>query len=89
VTIHLDPEQERIIGLAIQAGLIRDVEDVVKAGVETMRLRLEAPSALSPDTDAALWAKELHEWVSGHSNSSRLLSDEAISRDSIYKMRDF
>lgn len=88
MTIQLDPEQERIIGLAIQAGLIRDVEDVVKAGVETMRLRLEAHSASSSNTDHALWAKELHEWICSHSNSSLLLSDEAISRDSIYKMRD-
>ncbi len=42
MTIHLNAEQERVIGQAIQAGVIRDVDDVVDVGLETIRQRLEA-----------------------------------------------
>jgi hypothetical protein len=30
------------------------------------------------------WAREFHAWVRGHSTTTPLLSDEAISRDCIY-----
>jgi Arc/MetJ-type ribon-helix-helix transcriptional regulator len=88
VTIHLDPEQERLIGLAIQAGLIRDVDDVIKAGLDSLRSRLESPSVSTAKADASSWEQQLHRWVSSHSTSSPLLTDEAISRDSIYPTRD-
>jgi hypothetical protein len=42
MTIQLNPEQEQLIGQAIQAGLIRDANEVVHVGVETIRQRLEA-----------------------------------------------
>ena len=88
MTIHLDPEQERIVDMAIRAGVIRDVEEVVNAGLEAIRSRLEARSPSMAATDAGLWSKELHAWINSHSNASPLLSEEAISRESIYKSRD-
>ena len=42
MTIHLSPEQESVVGQAIQAGLIDSPYDVVEAGVEAIRQRLEA-----------------------------------------------
>lgn len=87
ITIHLNAEQERVIGQAIQAGVIRDAEDVVDVGPETVRRRLEARLALRTAMDAEQWSEELHAWVHGHSDSTPLLSDEAISRDSIYGTR--
>ena len=87
MTIHLNPEQERVIGQAIQAGVIRDADDVVDVGLETIRQRLEARLASKAAMEAEQWAQEFHAWVHGHSASTPLLSDEAISRESIYGTR--
>jgi len=87
MTIHLNPEQERVIGQAIQAGVIRDADDVVDVGLETIRQRLEARLASKAAMDTEQWAQEFHAWVHSHSASTPLLSDEAISRDSIYGTR--
>jgi hypothetical protein len=47
----------------------------------------EAQLAPKTAVDAEQWSEELHSWVHGHSNSTPLLSDEAISRDVIYGIR--
>jgi len=41
MTLQLKPEQEQVIGRAIQAGLIRAADDVLDVGIETIRQRLE------------------------------------------------
>jgi hypothetical protein len=87
MTIHLNPEQERVIGQAIDAGVIRDADDVVDVGLETIRQRLEAQTASNTGMAAEQWSQELHAWIHGHSVSTPLLSDEAIGRDSIYGTR--
>jgi len=87
MTIHLNPEQERVIGQAIQAGVIRGADDVVDVGLETIRQRLEARLVSRTAMDAEQWSRELHGWVHGHSSATPVLSDEAISRDSIYGTR--
>jgi Arc/MetJ-type ribon-helix-helix transcriptional regulator len=87
MTIHLNPEQERVIGQAIQAGVIRDADDVVDVGLATIRQRLEAQLVSRTAMDAEQWSEVLHGWVQGHSWETPLLSDEAISRDSIYGTR--
>ena len=87
MTIHLNPEQERVIGQAIQAGVIRGAEDVLNVGLGTIRQRLEARLVSRTAMDTEQWSRELHRWVHGHSSATPLLSDEAISRDSIYGTR--
>jgi hypothetical protein len=84
MTIHLEPEQEQVVGRAIQAGLIQVADDVVAVGVETIRQRLEARLVSNGALSAEVWSRELHEWVHSHSTTEPLLSDEAIGRDSIY-----
>jgi hypothetical protein len=42
MTIDLKPEQQQVVGRAIEAGLIQTADDVVEVGVETIRQRLEA-----------------------------------------------
>jgi len=64
--------------------VIRDADDAVDVGLETIRQRLEARLASRAGMDAKQWSQELHAWVHGPSASTPLLSDEAISRDSIY-----
>jgi hypothetical protein len=46
VTIQLKPEQEQVIGQAIQAGLIETADDVVEVGLETIKQRLEGRGKL-------------------------------------------
>ena len=85
--IHLTPEQQQVVEQAIQAGLIANAEDVVVPGVEAVRQRLEAHLAVTAPEDTEQWMREFKEWVHSHSTTTPLLSDEAISRDSIYGNR--
>jgi len=87
MTIDLKPEQEQLIGQAIRAGLIETVDDVVEAGVETIRQRLEARAALEAPLSAQQWLWEFHAWVHSHPTTTPLLSEEAVSRESIYGTR--
>jgi hypothetical protein len=41
MTIQIKPEQERVIGQAIEAGLIETADQAVEEGVENIRQRLE------------------------------------------------
>ena len=47
MTIDLKPEQQQVVGRAIQAGLIETADDVVEVGVEMIRQRLDARARLS------------------------------------------
>jgi hypothetical protein len=42
MNVTLRPEQERVVGEAISAGLIGNAEEVVDLGIETIRQRLES-----------------------------------------------
>jgi len=41
MTIQIKPEQERVIGQAIEAGLIETADQAVEMGVEAIRQRLK------------------------------------------------
>lgn len=87
MTIQLNPEQEKVIGDAIQAGMIQAAGDAVEIGIATIRQRLRSqePSVAFPEPDD--WTHEFEAWVQRHSTMSPLLSDEAIDRESIYGQR--
>jgi hypothetical protein len=87
MTVHLNPEEERLIGQAIQAGLIGKADDVVSVGVETIRQQLQPRAGLGSELNTEQWLREFRAWVHGHATDAPLLSDEAISRDSIYGTR--
>ena len=87
MTLQLTPDQEQLIGQAIQAGLIRVADDVLDVGVETIRQRLEERQVPRKPPSAEQWSREFHTWVQSHSTSTPLLTGEAISRDSIYGTR--
>jgi hypothetical protein len=82
ITLQFTPEQERLVGQAIQAGVIRVPDEVIEAGLETIRQRLGAQLASTAKMDAEEWSRELHAWVHSHPTITPLLSDEAISRGS-------
>jgi hypothetical protein len=87
MTIQLNPEEERLIGQAIQAGLIGKADDVVAVGVETIRRRLRSRVGSGSELNTEQWMREFKARVHGHAATTPLLSDEAISRDSIYGTR--
>jgi hypothetical protein len=87
MTIHLKPEHEQLIGQAIRAGLIETADEVVEVGVETIRLRLEARNATDAPLPADEWMRKFRAWALSHPTDTPLLSEQAISRESIYRER--
>lgn len=87
MTIQLNPEQEQAIGRAIQAGLIANADDIVDVGIDAIHQRLRSRIEPTAELDAEQWLQEFRAWVHSHSTTTPLLSDEAISRDSIYGIR--
>jgi hypothetical protein len=87
MTIQLNPEQEQLIGQAIQAGLIADVDEIVDVGIGAIRQRLQARVESKPEVNNQQWIEDFRAWVHSHPTTTPLLSDEAISRDSIYGVR--
>ena len=84
MTITPKPEQERILIEAIQAGLIRTPEDALDIALQELRNKL---ATKAPTMTAEQWLAEFKAWTSGHSTSTPLLSDEAVSREFIYRER--
>jgi hypothetical protein len=84
MTITPKPEQERILTEAIEAGLIQTPEDALDIALQELRNKLAAEV---PPLTAEQWLAEFKAWTSSHSTSTPLLSDEAISREFIYRER--
>jgi hypothetical protein len=87
MTITLRPEDEQVIDQAIQAGIIERADDVVSVGIEAVRARLEAKVASGERISADEWMRKFRAWAHSHPTDTPLLSDEAISRESIYGER--
>ena len=84
MTITLKPEQEQILTEAIQAGLIHNAEEALDVGLESLkgRLAIERSSETAEE-----WIARFHAWADSHPTTTPLLSDEDISRESIYRDR--
>jgi len=87
MTIQLNAEQEHVVEQAIEAGLIHTPEDIVEIGMEAIRQRLHARGAKASAMTADQWFRDFQFWVHSHSAAAPLLSDESISRESIYGTR--
>jgi hypothetical protein len=77
MTIQLNPDQEHLIGRAIQAGLIRNADDVLNVGVEAIRQRMEARLLSQSPVNPQEWSKELDAWVRSHPTTTPLLSERS------------
>jgi len=78
------PEQEHLIAEAIQAGLIKSADEALDIAVDALRDRLKASAR---PVDAEEWMRKFRKWAHSHSTTTPLLSDEAVSRESIYRER--
>jgi hypothetical protein len=83
MTITPTPEQERILTEALEAGLIERPEDALNIGLPALRSQLNA-AGKSPSLSAKEWVEKFRTWARSHSTDTPLLSDDAISRESIY-----
>jgi len=82
VTLEISPENEaalkaqaQVLGLTLEQWLINVAEQL-----------LPAPQSIShlQSTNPEEWARQFDSWVRSHDPNTPVLSDEAISRDSIY-----
>ena len=84
VTLELKPEvEEQVEAQARQSGL--SVKDYLEKRVEEMVSDPEPQLAKTPEERVRLW----NEWLSSHDYiQAPPLSDEALSRESIYRERE-
>jgi len=86
LTIELSDEKAAaLIAEAAAHGLTveRWIEQIAEQHVETQ----PASIAHLQKTDPKEWARRFHEWAESHDRTTPPLSDEAISRESIYPDR--
>ena len=81
MTIIPTPEQEQILVKAMEAGLIERAEDALNVGLETLQGRLA--TRRRPES-AEEWIARFHPWIDSHAGQTVVLSDEPMSRESIY-----
>lgn len=82
ITLELPPELEhRLLSEAKAKGV--PVGDVVKAYL----IHQASPATTPEELSAAQWEKEFEEWLDSATDMPTL-SDEAISRESIYTRED-
>jgi Arc/MetJ-type ribon-helix-helix transcriptional regulator len=84
MTIELKPEQAKAIDQAIRAGLVKSADEVVEAGLEALRERRQV-EARSENPEE--WMRRFRAWAHSHPTTTPVLSDGAISRESIYRER--
>jgi hypothetical protein len=87
MTITLKPEDAELVERAIRSGIIGQAEDLVSAGVEALRARLEERAAAGQTMSADEWMRKFRAWTHSHPTDTPFLSDYAISRESIYDGR--
>jgi hypothetical protein len=83
MTIELKPEQERILQEALRQGRFQSVEHALDEAIHSIIPSGEMRPSLSPSERAAAFRA----WAEGHPRNTPLLSDQAISRETIYSDR--
>jgi hypothetical protein len=90
VMLNLPPEQEaRLISVARAKGLstgalVREALDGILAEAPAPA---GAPRSLQDELTPEEWVRQFDAWVDSHDRTTPLLSDEAVSRESIYPDR--
>jgi hypothetical protein len=80
MTIELKPEQERILKEALRQGRFQTVEQALDEALHSIVPSGPCGPTLSPAERAAAFRA----WAESHPRSTQVLSDEAISRETIY-----
>ena len=90
ITLPLQPQEEaRLIAAARAKGLSTDA--LVREALDRILAETVEPSgqprSLQDELTPEEWVRQFDAWVDSHDRTTPLLSDEAISRDSIYPDR--
>jgi hypothetical protein len=83
MTIELKPEQEYILQEALRQGRYRSVEQALDEAIHSIAPSVANTPILSPAERAAAFRS----WAESHPHNTPVLSDEAISRETIYSDR--
>jgi hypothetical protein len=85
LTIYLPPEKEAVFkaeaqlrGLSVEQWLVEVADQHVQPAGSIAHLQQANPQE---------WARRFDEWVNSHDPNTPVLSDEAMSRDSMYPDR--
>ena len=83
MTIELKPEEERILKEALRQGRFESVEQAVAQAFHSIVPPESLKPALSPSERSAAFRA----WAESHPRTTPVLSDQAISRETIYSDR--
>jgi hypothetical protein len=78
MSITLTPDQQRVIEEAIDAGLVRSVDEFIETAVKA--LPVPDPNELPFEE----WMRRFTGWVTSHAGNTVVLPNEAMERESIY-----
>jgi hypothetical protein len=84
VTIELSEDQAAVLKVQAEAhGL------TVERWLEQIAAQLAPSTSIAhlQQTNPKEWGRQFHQWAEGHDRTTPLLSDQAISRESIYPDR--
>lgn len=83
MTIELNREQERILQEALRQGRFQSVEQALDEAIHSI-----VPSGgVGPERSPAERAAAFRSWAESHPLNTPILSEEAISRETIYSDR--
>jgi hypothetical protein len=83
MVIELKPEQERILQEALRQGRFQSVEQALEEAIQSIVPGRNVRPSLSPAERAAAFRL----WAESHPHTAPVLSDDAISRETIYSDR--
>lgn len=91
ITLELSPETESLLVAQADAQGI-SVQELLKNAIELLlttsrSTESNVPSQFDPDVTEE-WIQTFTDWANSHSSDTPLLSDEAVSRESIYRDRE-
>ncbi len=81
MTIELKPEQEVLLKEALRQGRFESVEEALAKALDS--ILVSTLTAATPSERAAAFRA----WAANHPHTTPVLTDEAISRESIYSVR--
>lgn len=87
VTLHLKPEVEaRLVRQAQAQGMT--IEQLLEQMIERSAASNESETPANQSSTMEEWREAFYDWVNHHDATKPPLSDEAISRESIYRERE-
>ena len=85
MTIELKPEQEQLLNEALRQGRFQTMEEALAQALNS--ILVSAVPTATPTATPMERAAAFRAWAADHPHTTPVLTDEAISRESIYSGR--